>query len=584
MISISKLRLFISKQGKINHTIAISSPPKISQSKSKAVTLFSTLLKISQQPKTLFLLTKMSSWTCSKCTYLNPPTQKSHCEICLSAQPQPHLSPPSTSSSPSKPKWSCASCTFLNPFDSGICEICGGRASASILSTLEVDDDEVQLGSSIGSVFLPLQNLSNPDRGNICIISGKVSGHYGGLKASGSPLKRGDCGGFGKIENKDAGNSKGFSLSRCSNKMKEREIDVDSDGFGKGEKKDVSDGDNGDFDFVGKKGLLRCSNKRKEREMNVDGDGVDDQSGFVGFRAPKTAKNKAVETKSLATSETNQSSESKTWKVLSYNIWFREDLEMRERVRAMGNLIELHSPDVICFQEVTPDFYELFARSRWWKGYRCSIPGESAFPGGYFCMQLCKLPVKSYSSKSFHNSVMGRQLCIAEIEMQPDTAITVATSHLESPCPSPPKWDQMFSKERVVQANEAVKLLNKNQNAIFCGDMNWDDKLDGPFPLPDGWVDAWAELRPGEVGFTYDTKSNKMLSGNRSLQKRLDRFVCKLKDFRVSKIEMIGTDAIPGLTYVKEKKVKGQVKELELPVLPSDHYGLLLTICRRDSN
>lgn len=175
---------------------------------------------------------------------------------------------------------------------------------------------------------------------------------------------------------------------------------------------------------------------------------------------------------------------------------------------------------------------------------------------------------------------MGRQLCIAEVELQPDIALVVATSHLESPCPSPPKWDQMFSKERVFQANEAVSFLEKNhQNVIFCGDMNWDDKLDGPFPLPDGWADAWTELRPGEVGWTYDTKSNVMLSGNRALQKRLDRFACKLKDFKISKIEMIGRDAIPGLSYTKEKRVKGQVKELVLPVLPSDHYGLLLTIC-----
>ncbi|KAL8543615.1 hypothetical protein ACS0TY_004257 [Phlomoides rotata] len=156
-------------------------------------------------------------------------------------------------------------------------------------------------------------------------------------------------------------------------------------------------------------------------------------------------------------------------------------------------------------------------------------------------LQLSKLPVKSYSSRPFHNSIMGRELCVAEDEIQPDTTIIVATSHLESPYPGPPTWDQMFSKERVVQANEVVKFLEKNQNAIFCGDMNWDDKLDGPFSL----LDAWTELRPGEVGWTYGTKSNKMLSGNRALQKRLDRFICKLKDFKIGRIEMIGRDAIP---------------------------------------
>ncbi|KAK6149741.1 hypothetical protein DH2020_017266 [Rehmannia glutinosa] len=434
-------------------------------------------------------------------------------------------------------------------------------ASASLLSTLEVDDDEArgELGSSIGSVFLPLRTFSNTNKGN---------SEYPAVGA------------------KDTARSGETEGARG-----------DYDRFGSRERRDVGNGGSGECDFAGKKSLVRCSNKRKERaDTDIDGGGPGegDASGSSGFRVLKPANN-AIEVKSLdcgylmlkkaaGTGETHQCSESKTWKVLSYNIWFREDLEMRERMRALGNLIELHSPDVICFQEVTPSFYDIFQRSRWWKGYRCSILDETAFPGGYFCMQLCKLPVKSYSCKPFHNSIMGRELCIAEVEVQQDIAIVVATSHLESPCPSPPKWDQMFSKERVVQANEAVRFLEKNKNVIFCGDMNWDDKLDGPFPLRDGWVDAWTELRPGEVGWTYDTKSNKMLSGNRALQKRLDRFVCKLKDFKISKIEMIGKDEIPGLSYIKEKRVKGQVQELVLPVLPSDHYGLLLTICPRDSS
>lgn len=194
-------------------------------------------------------------------------------------------------------------------------------------------------------------------------------------------------------------------------------------------------------------------------------------------------------------------------------------------------------------------------------------------------MQLSKLQVKAFSCKPFSYSAMGRELCVAEVEVQGDKHLVVATSHLESPCPGPPKWDQMYSKERVDQAKEALNFLKKNPNVIFCGDMNWDDKLDGQVPLPDKWIDAWAELRPGEDGWTYDTKSNQMLTGNRSLRKRLDRFFCCLHDFRVSKIEMIGTEAIPGVSYIKEKKVKGEIKKLELPVLPSDHYGLLLTIC-----
>lgn len=171
---------------------------------------------------------------------------------------------------------------------------------------------------------------------------------------------------------------------------------------------------------------------------------------------------------------------------------------------------------------------------------------------------------------------MGRQLCVSEVEA--GKSLVVATSHLESPCPAPPKWDQMYSKERIEQAREAVAFLKKYRNVIFCGDMNWDDKLDGQFPLPEGWIDAWLKLKSGDNGWTYDTKSNQMLSGNRTLQKRLDRFLCNVPDFKVADIQMIGMEAIPGLSYCKEKKVKGEVKKLMLPVLPSDHYGLLLTM------
>ncbi|KAE8715152.1 SKU5 similar 4 isoform 1 [Hibiscus syriacus] len=173
---------------------------------------------------------------------------------------------------------------------------------------------------------------------------------------------------------------------------------------------------------------------------------------------------------------------------------------------------------------------------------------------------------------------MGRELCMTEVEVLGGETLVVATSHLESPCPGPPKWDQMFSKERVEQAKVAINILQNNQNVIFGGDMNWDDKLDGQFPFPDGWIDAWRELRPAEDGFTYDTKLNQMLSGNRSLRKRLDRFICKLKDFTISGVEMIGMEPIPGLSYTKEKSYRQEKKLLELPVLPSDHYGLLLTI------
>lgn len=69
-----------------------------------------------------------------------------------------------------------------------------------------------------------------------------------------------------------------------------------------------------------------------------------------------------------------------------------------------------------------------------------------------------------------------------------------------------------------------------------------------------------------------------MLSANWKLQKRLDRFLVSLRDLKVESINMVGTERIPEVTYMKQRKGK---PDLELPVLPSDHFGLLLTMVAR---
>ncbi|XP_068463064.1 uncharacterized protein [Phaseolus vulgaris] len=315
--------------------------------------------------------------------------------------------------------------------------------------------------------------------------------------------------------------------------------------------------------------LQPCNKRKAIDEVHVVEDDDDSSKKVKPF-------NKAIRTSGEENVELGKACS--TFKILSYNVWFREDLELHKRMEAIGDLVQLHSPNFICFQEVTPNIYDIFKQSTWWSVYRCSVSSEMAYSRPYFCMVLSKLPVKSFRNIPFSNSVMGRELCTAEVEAASGKSLVIATSHLESPCPAPPKWDQMFSKERVVQANEAVNLLNEQPNVIFGGDMNWDDKGDGQYPLQDGWTDAWAQLKPNESGWTYDTKANQMLTGNRTLQKRLDRFICHLTDFKITSVDMIGMEVIPGLSYNKEKKVRNGIKQLVLPVLPSDHYGLLLTI------
>jgi tyrosyl-DNA phosphodiesterase 2 len=71
---------------------------------------------------------------------------------------------------------------------------------------------------------------------------------------------------------------------------------------------------------------------------------------------------------------------------------------------------------------------------------------------------------------------------------------------------------------------------------------------------------------------------NQMLQG--TLKGRLDRFFCRLADFTIQSIEMVGKDPIPGLTYEKPGWGRNP-KTKTLPVLPSDHFGLLLKLVRK---
>ncbi|XP_020231421.1 uncharacterized protein LOC109811978 [Cajanus cajan] len=49
--------------------------------------------------------------------------------------------------------------------------------------------------------------------------------------------------------------------------------------------------------------------------------------------------------------DTDSEKDFSSFKILSYNVWFREDLELHKRMKAIGDLVQLHSPYLICFQD-----------------------------------------------------------------------------------------------------------------------------------------------------------------------------------------------------------------------------------------
>ncbi|CAO1941902.1 unnamed protein product [Urochloa humidicola] len=188
-------------------------------------------------------------------------------------------------------------------------------------------------------------------------------------------------------------------------------------------------------------------------------------------------------------------------KLLAYNVWSREDMVVRQRMRVIGSLVSWHKPDVIFLQEVTAHILRIFQSHDWWKLYTCLPVEETIASGEHFCLLLSKFPMESFRRWPFPNSSACR--CYLEARVIPGDSmkpIHVATAHLESPAPP----SAMRCVERAAQAEHAVSAMNREENVVFGGDMSWDDKVDLPFPLPHGWVDAWTKLRPSDRYYTYD--------------------------------------------------------------------------------
>ncbi|KAJ0966185.1 hypothetical protein J5N97_027323 [Dioscorea zingiberensis] len=281
---------------------------------------------------------------------------------------------------------------------------------------------------------------------------------------------------------------------------------------------------------------------------DLEGDGV--PRGGTGYQRPDNLDSGSIK---------------KTFRIMSYNVMSDEKVHVNERMKVIGKLIEHHSPDIVFFQDVNRNIYEIFKSSSWWNLYKCSVSPEKAIlKVDHFCMMLSKLPVRGFICKLFKDSGMNREICAADIDTGLDKKLVVATSQLESSTAAETNTDK-----RLAQVDELQSLFSHFPNVIFGGDFNWDENKDGDFPLNNGWIDAWNELKPGENGWTYDTETNPMLKGNNSLQKRFDRFICKSEDFCCKSVELIGIEAISQLSKTNEN---------EISVLPSDHYGLILTI------
>ena len=184
----------------------------------------------------------------------------------------------------------------------------------------------------------------------------------------------------------------------------------------------------------------------------------------------------------------------------------------------------------------------------------------------YFTL-IGSLPSMPFASEPrrvpFENSGMGRDLLIASWP-----GLVVATSHLES-------LNMVRKRRKQIDTSlPQIEAAGRDGTLVFCGDTNLNEAIDGEVAPPAPWIDAWSALRPSEPGATFDATVNRMVhrldgwARTNKAQLRFDRFWVRPGALKPTAIELIATEPLAD--------EPGSAAE---PVWPSDHFGLLLTLC-----
>ena len=101
--------------------------------------------------------------------------------------------------------------------------------------------------------------------------------------------------------------------------------------------------------------------------------------------------------------------------LLTLNIWFGEH-KVKERMAAIGHTVETLSPAIITFQEVTNNNLGFLQSQPWFSRYHM-VPNKRP-ANQYFVIILSVYPILKWRNIPFKNSIMGRNLLLAELKVE----------------------------------------------------------------------------------------------------------------------------------------------------------------------
>lgn len=240
----------------------------------------------------------------------------------------------------------------------------------------------------------------------------------------------------------------------------------------------------------------------------------------------------------------------------TYNIWF-DDKCAHARYRHIADLLSREAPDVMVFQEVTPEARDIFLSQQWIRDDYRSASVVDDEVGNYGMLLLSRLPVHRVTYTRLPTRA-DRGMLRAEFLLNGATT-AVCSVHLDSGKRS--RWIRGWQLRAVYWA------LRDVHNVVVAGDFNMRDDENGRIVAP--YRDVWPLLRPDEDGYTEDTSINLMRYDMKDKHRhvRFDRVLVKGSGWAPDDIELLGTKPI------SKKHPR---------IFPSDHFGVRCRLRRAD--
>ena len=241
--------------------------------------------------------------------------------------------------------------------------------------------------------------------------------------------------------------------------------------------------------------------------------------------------------------------------VTTFNIW-NDPHFAAERHRAIVELMSKHGPDIMVFQEVTPDALEILLSHPWVREHCFCAAVTDHGVSNYGMLLLSRLALRCVGYTRLP-SRMSRGFLQAEVIIGGIRTV-VCSLHLDS--------GKASARLRSRQLRRVYRALRSVDDAVVLGDFNMRDAENSQIAAP--FVDVWPALRPHEAGFTEDTSINLMRldSRNKHRHVRFDRVLMKGPAWTAASVDLLGTeplsDALPR-------------------IFPSDHFGVRCRLVRR---